>query len=227
MNTAPIVEKRDLSGFREAGSVGMSGNGQDQPPVEDPFLDPFFNPYELLIIPGWGGGVGNPPNLKGLPKDPHHESTHAPTGVIPPVGLVPVAKEEFLPGFFVFKDQGLMVSQPPEEFLVFPVYRLKIRAEVFFQVVRVPVDHVVVSPDHMKAVLPVEFFKQLIDILMSLKNGIEMEVLPELIPVPEFDVVISLVEILLQRMVIDVAVFCKFIRKTIVAPMAIAEQDKS
>src|SRR5690606_310951 len=63
MYAAAVVEKGDLSGFREPGPVGMSRNGDQKLFLQDPTFDPPFDPDELLVVLGRVGGVGNAPDL--------------------------------------------------------------------------------------------------------------------------------------------------------------------
>jgi hypothetical protein len=78
----------------------------------------------------------------------------------------------------------------------------------------------------MQPVFPVEFPEEQIHVFMGLEKRFEMQVLPEFIPVTKFYVMKTFVEVLLQGVEIDVAVVGEVIRKTIVSPVTIAEEDK-
>jgi hypothetical protein len=88
------------------------------------------------------------------------------------------------------------------------------------------VHHIVISPNKMKPAIDKKQPEKLVHIFMSLKNGFKLNILPQLIPVPEFNIVEAFIVILFQGMEIDVSVIGKFIRKAIIPPVAIAEKDK-
>ena len=109
VHAAPVIEKRDLAGFRKPGPVGMPGNGDLEVLPADPFLDPFFDSDEFLVVLGRGRWVRYAPDLQRLPKDTDQKATPAPEGVVPPVRLVAMAQKKFLPGSGMPEDQGLAV----------------------------------------------------------------------------------------------------------------------
>src|SRR5690606_25579591 len=99
VHAAAVVEKWQLSRFRETGPMGMARDGDQEVPAHDPAFDPSFDPDEFLIVLGGVGGVGNAPYLQGFPKYPHQKAVESPKAVVPPIGLVTMGAEELLPRF--------------------------------------------------------------------------------------------------------------------------------
>ncbi len=61
---------------------------------------------------------------------------------------------------------------------------------------------------------------------MGLDQGIETEVFPKFIPIPKLAVVETFPIVVVQGMEIDVPVVGKIIRKTVVPPVAITEENE-
>jgi hypothetical protein len=61
---------------------------------------------------------------------------------------------------------------------------------------------------------------------MRLEKGLEMQVFPEFIPVPQLHVVKSILIVLFEGVEIDVPVFREVVCEAVVPPVAIAEKDE-
>src|SRR5690606_37804880 len=109
MYAAAVVEKGDLSGFREPGPVGMTRNGDQKLFLQDPTFDPPFDPDELLVVLGRVGGVGNAPDLQGFPEHPYQKAVQSPADIVPPIRLMAVGTEDFLSRLPMFEQKGLVV----------------------------------------------------------------------------------------------------------------------
>jgi hypothetical protein len=137
-----------------------------------------------------------------------------------------VAQEYFLPRALVFQDEAFVIAKAIKKCFFPSVYGLKIGVKILLNHFRILVYHVVISPNQMQSVVYIKQFQELIDVFMRLENGFELNILPELISVPEFDIVKTLVEVLFQGVEVDVPVVGEFICKTVIPPVAITKKDK-
>jgi hypothetical protein len=72
----------------------------------------------------------------------------------------------------------------------------------------------------------VQQFQELINVFMRFENGFELNILPELISIPELDIMKTIVVILLEGVEVNIPIIGEFICKAVITPVAITKEDK-
>jgi hypothetical protein len=126
----------------------------------------------------------------------------------------------------VLQDQAFVIGEAVKKRFFRSIDRFKIGMEVLLNDLRVFVYHIVISPYQVKPVVEIKKLQELVYVLMRLKQGFELKVFPKFIPITQFYIMKPVIEILFQRMEIDIPVVGEFICKTIIPPVAVTKKYK-
>lgn len=175
--------------LRQGGAVGMPGN-QENLFFFGKGLQPFFTGLLAGIIFSGAGGVENPVVLQWSPEVSDQEAGDRPEGGIKKVCLMSVGQVEILciRGKQVFQNNSGIKGNVGQKGLL-----------LFY--------HIMIAVEHIKASFPVKAAKLGKNVFMGLDNLLYTAVFPQLISVPQFDIGVSGMVIMLQGGKIEIAVF--------------------
>lgn len=226
MNAAARVE---IGGFNaEPGTVGVAGD-QDVPCLLRIVGEALFHFIFVSVVLGRAGGVQHAEMFQGLPEIPHQKTGQAPEGGVQRVGLVAMGQVETLslsalslPA--LLENKSLVESKSRKEGLVALGIRREKGIADLVGITRSLFLHVVIPIQQIEPSLPVKQGEEPEHIVVDLDDLAHAPVLPQFVPVPQFDIGVALGVIMLQGRKIQVLIFQKIVAPGAVAPMTVADE---